>query len=287
MTALVGVLAAPREARSQSPDDVTRSCAAPYESAQQHRNAGDLLKSRDDLRRCSATTCPALIQSDCTSWLAQVTEAIPSVVFMAKLDDESVLDVSVSVDGAAVAAQLDGKPVELNPGLHTFSFERKGFSPIEKKLIVAPHQTGQIVSVGWKSPSVAALPTAAPTAIEPEAHAGASPGRVLGWTSLGLAVAGVAVGSVTGVMMFSARSSAQTACPNNVCKPGGLDDIDHARTDATVSTIGFAAGAVAAVLGGYLVLRPERQRQSAIRSLAIGPMASLQEGGVWLRAQFE
>jgi hypothetical protein len=215
-----------------------------------------------------------------------VGEAIPSVIFTAKLDDESVFDVSVSVDGTAMTTQLDGKPIELNPGLHAFSFEHKGSPPIEKRLIVAPHETGQIVSVAWKAAVVAPSLTA-PTAIEPEAHRGLSAGRVLGWTTLGLAVAGVAVGSITGVMMFSERSSAQTACPNNVCKPGGMDDIDRARTDATVSTIGFAVGGAAAVLGGYLVLRPEHQRPSTVGFLTIGPMVSLHEGGVWLRAQFE
>jgi hypothetical protein len=291
MTAFVGALAAPHEAWSQPQDDVTRSsCVEPYESAQQHRNAGDLLRSRDELRRCSATTCPVLIQSDCTTWLVQVAEAIPSVIFAAKLDDESVFDVSVAIDGTAATSQLDGKPVEVNPGLHTFAFTRQGFPAIEKKLIVAAHEMGQIVSVGWKAPVITApaVPLqAAPLALEPEARSGASAGRVLGWSALGLAVAGVAVGSVTGVMMYGARSSAEAACPNNLCKPGGLDDIDHARTYATVSTVGFAVGAATALLGGYLVLRPERRTQSAIRSLTLGPMVSLQEGGAWIGGQFE
>jgi hypothetical protein len=286
ITGFVAALATSREARSQSTDDTTQSCVEPHQSAQQHRNAGDLLRSRDDLRRCSATTCPALIQNDCTTWLAQVVDAIPSVVFVAKLDDDGVFDVAVSVDGKPVTPQLDGKPVELNPGLHTFVFERHGFPPIEKKSIVTPRERGQLVSVSWKSPSVTPLPiaTIVPTS---EAHKGASAGRVVGWSALGLAVAGIAVGSVAGVMTFSARSSAQTACPNNRCMAGGLDDIDHARTDATVSTVGFTVGAAAAALGAYLVLRPEHEARSALQWMTVGPMVSLHEGGAWIGGRFE
>jgi hypothetical protein len=116
ITGFVAALATSREARSQSTDDTTQSCVEPHQSAQQHRNAGDLLRSRDDLRRCSATTCPALIQNDCTTWLAQVVEAIPSVIFVAKLDDDGVFDVSVSVDGKPVTPQLDGKPRRAESG---------------------------------------------------------------------------------------------------------------------------------------------------------------------------
>jgi hypothetical protein len=109
---------------------------------------------------------------------------------------------------------------------------------------------------------------------------------MVGWSALGLAAAGIAVGSVAGILTFDERSTARAACPNNVCKPGGVADVNQAQMDATVSTVGFAVGAAAALIGGYLVLRHEPQAQSAVR-LTFGPKVALHEAGAWLGVQFE
>ncbi len=300
LAAFLMVLAPTRAAFSQPADVATQSCVEAYEAGQQSRNVGDLLKARDDFRRCASAACPSLIQNDCTTWLAQVSEAVPSVVFDAKVDFESVFDVIVSADGARVANQLDGKPVELNPGLHTFVFERAGQPPIEKKLIVARHEVGLVVSASWKSMPPAAA-TASATGVSPggllstagreaaaPAKEGPSTGRLVGWAVLGLGSAGVVVGSVFGMMMFGARDSAIAECPNNICRPGGLDEIRRARDDATISTIAFSLGAGASVVGAYLLSRPEPAKsQSAARSFAVGPTFSSRGVGAWIGADFE
>ena len=289
LSAFLFVLAPIRQALSQPVEAVTKACVVAYESAQETRNAGNLLKARDDLRRCAATSCPTLIQNDCTTWLAQVSEAVPSVVFAAKVDGESVFDVVVSADGKRVADQLDGKPVEVNPGLHAFAFERSGQPTIEKKLIVAPREVGQVVSVSWKSSPAIELTTAsaAPSRAGVEARPPMPAGRIVGWSAVGLAGAGIAVGSAFGLMMFGARDSAIAECPNNICRSGGLDDISRARTDATISTIAFAVGAGASLLGAYLLIRPEARPLSAVRSWTAGPTASSRGAGAWVGVEFE
>jgi hypothetical protein len=294
-----------RAALSQTANAATPSCVKAYEVGQQSRNGGDLLKARDDFRRCASPSCPSLIQNDCTTWLAEVSEAVPSVVFTAKVDFESVFDVTVSADGVRVATQLDGKPVELNPGLHTFVFEREGQPPIEKKLIVARNEVGLVVSASWKSTppggTSASRTGGSPTGLSPagvlptpgrdaasRASHGPSTGRIVGWTVLGLGSVGVVVGSVFGAMMFSARDSAIAECPNNICRPGGLDEIRRARDDATISTVAFSLGAGASVVGAYLLIRPEPAKsQSAVRSWRAGPTFSSRGAGAWIGADFE
>jgi len=281
-----------REAGAKpSRDEVVGACVAAAESAQQLRGDGDLLQARGALRRCTDEACPALIRKDCTTWFVEVTEAIPSVIFTAQVGDQSVFDVSVSEAGKPLTVQLDGNPIEVNPGIHAFVFERAGLPTIEKRSIVAQHEKGKNLSVAWPSPRTELAPNAPATppiapAAPPSAYSAMSPGRVVGWSALGLAAAGVAVGSVAGILTFDEKSTARAACPNNVCRPGGVADVNQAQTDATVSTVGFAVGAAAAMLGGYLVLRSEPQAQSAVR-LTFGPKVALHESGAWLGVQFE
>jgi hypothetical protein len=276
-------LVASREARAQeSPDQAKAACIEAAESAQRLRGAGHLLEARTKLHQCAAEACPALIRNDCTTWLAQVVNATPSVVFVAEVGGESAIDVSVSLDGKRLTEQLDGNPIEVDPGIHIFVFEHTGLAPIEKRVVVAQHETGKILSVAWPAPS-------RPRAIRTEAPPPTSTpslGRALGWSAVGLAAAGIVVGSVAGILTFNASSSAQAACPSNVCKAGGLADIDRAQTDATVADISFAVGIAAALVGGYLVLRHEPQAQSAVR-LMFGPKLASHEAGAWLGAQFE
>jgi hypothetical protein len=60
---------------------------------------------------------------------------------------------------------------------------------------------------------------------------------------------------VFGILTFSARDSAKSQCPSNRCSGDGLAQIDHARTDATISTVGFGVGAVGAAFAVYFALR--------------------------------
>jgi hypothetical protein len=300
LAAFFTVFGPTRAAFSQTAGAATQSCVDAYEVGQQSRNAGDLLKARDDFRRCASAACPSLIVNDCTAWLAQVSEAVPSVVFTAKVDFESVFDVVVSADGVRVANQLDGKPVELNPGLHTFVFERAGQPPIEKKLIVPRHEVGLVVSASWQATPPAGA-SGSPTGVSPAAalsttgreapapaNRGPSTGRIVGWSVLGLGGAGVLVGSVFGLMMFGARDSAIAECPNNICRPGGLDEIRRARDDATTSTIAFSLGAGASVVAAYLLIRPEPAKsRSVVGSWTGGPTFSSRGAGVWIGATFE
>jgi hypothetical protein len=281
-----------------SRDEVVAACVAAAEGAQQLRGDGDLLQARGVLRRCADEACPALIRKDCTTWFVEVTEAIPSVIFTAQVGDQSVFDVSVSEAGKPLTEQLDGNPIEVNPGIHAFVFERAGLPTIEKRSIVAQHEKGKNLSVAWPSPRTEMAPNApvappdtraAPPNVPmatPNAYSALSPGRIVGWSAVGLAAAGVAVGSVAGILTFDEKSTARAACPNNVCRPGGVADVHQAQVDATVSTVGFAVGAAAALLGGYLVLRNEQQAQSAVR-LTFGPKVALREAGAWLGVQFE
>jgi hypothetical protein len=104
-----------------------------------------------------------------------------------------------------------------------------------------------------------AAPPPPPTVIAP-APRSALP-RVMEIGGIGLAGAGVLVGSIAGGLSLSSTSAAKRGCTDDRCPPSTWSDIDSAHTTATVATVGFAAagvGAVVAVVGFFLDRDPPR-----------------------------
>jgi hypothetical protein len=252
---------------SETPSDTTNACVQAYAGAQAHRKNEDLLAARDALRLCSARACPTLIQNDCNTWLAEVVEAIPSIVLAARVNEDDVFDVSVSMDGARLAGELDGKPIEVNPGLHTFVFERGGNLPIQKKVIVAAHQRSQTIAVEWKrraagpaAPSGPAVEThdARPTATRPVPPAV----YILGAT----AVVGLATFAILGLGGRATQNDLETSCAPRCAK----SDVDALQTRYLVANIGAVVGGLSAAGAVILFLvRPAHDPGAARLSLAV------------------
>src|SRR5206468_567998 len=76
----------------------------------------------------------------------------PSVVLEAKTEAGYAFDTAVTMDGAVVATKLDGRSIEVDPGVHTFRFTREGASPIEEKVLVHEGDKSLLVSVTWAPP---------------------------------------------------------------------------------------------------------------------------------------
>ncbi len=108
-------------------DDKT-TCADAYSTSQSLRDEHKLLAARAQLRVCARQACARYARgqmvTDCTTWLAQVDQAIPSIVFAVK--DGSGNDLSavrVTMDGQPLTDKLDGTAIQIDPGEHHFSFE--------------------------------------------------------------------------------------------------------------------------------------------------------------------
>lgn len=83
--------------------------------------------------------------------------------------------------------------------------------------------------------------------------------RILGWTSLGLGVVGLGVGTVFVIQRQSKLNDRDTICPDMVlCTDEEIAQndalTDEARTASTIGTIGLVAGGVLAVTGIVLVV---------------------------------
>jgi hypothetical protein len=221
------------------------------------------------------------------------------------------------VDDGLLTAAAVGTRLPLDPGDHTIEASAPGYQTWRTRITIGSGQTVSTVTVPRLvealAPSAPAAPTApsSPPVDSPEvardatieesatgSRGAGAPGapvmsnpHILTWTAVGIAGAGIVVGTTFGALTFGARDSARSECPNNRCTPGGIDDIRHARTDATVSTIGFGVGIAAAAAAGYLLIRGDGGSSAAptaaVRPITIVPGVSAHEASVSILGRFQ
>ena len=227
--------------------DDKSACLDAANAAQQLRDAHKLIEARQKLRVCAAAGCPSVVQSDCANWLTQVEKALPAVIATAKdPSGSSLVDVTVTVDGQPFATKLDGTAIPINPGAHSFHFQRADGTSADQQVVVVEGDADQRVQVvlGAKT-----LPDNPPTG-EPDKGSGGFPWRTVGWGVGAAGVVGLGVGTIFGVVAMGDNSSAHCNAANQ-CQPGPLSS---ARSAALVSDIGFIAGGVLLAGGVALVL---------------------------------
>ena len=123
-------------------------------------------------------------------------------------------------------------------------------------------------------PAPASAPAPEPDTTEP---AGSSQ-VIWGWVGIGVGVAGVATGAVTGAMLTSQRGELDESCVGTRCPPSKQDDVDRYNQLRPIPTIGFAVGAVGLGAGLYLLLTaPE---SSATAHGQVEPWVGLGSAGV-------
>jgi hypothetical protein len=95
-----------------------QQCVAASTEAQREQKLGNLLSARRQLELCAHPECPAVVQSDCTKWLAEVLAATPSLVVVARLDGVDQRQARVLLDGHLWLGELSGRPEDVEPGQH-------------------------------------------------------------------------------------------------------------------------------------------------------------------------
>jgi hypothetical protein len=274
------------------------ACLVAAQKGQRFRDTHKLVEAREQLRICAAAACPAVVQADCASWLADVERALPTVVLVAKSGaGVDLTDVKVSVDGLPLVSKLDGQAVALNAGPHTFHFEgadgtasdtqavvKEGekSQPVGVVLVPAPPQTPttQVAVVSSVPPAASMAPTRAPEPVRVQASSSSSAWRTAGWVLGGVGVAGLGVGAAFGGLGLSAKGS---DCTGNVCKVGSTSGI---KTDALLSDVGFIAGGLLLAGGAAIVLFGPTPRHEAVTTVKLAPAIAGNSGGVVVGGSF-
>jgi hypothetical protein len=236
------------------------ACLAASNKAQELRDAHKLLEARDQLHICAQQVCPGVVSKDCLTWLDAVEQSLPSVVVSAKdPSGRDLFDVKVTADGQPLTAKLAGDAVAMNPGPHAFHFEAADGSVLDQQVLVREGLKNQNIAVvlgkAAAVPAAGAAPAGATPGAQPDATpaaegGGGIPWHTVGWITGGVGVAGIALGSIFGIMAMGDKNGAHCDA-SGACDPSGLSSANSA---ATVSTVGFIAGGVLLAGGAALVL---------------------------------
>ncbi|MDB4997939.1 MAG: hypothetical protein JWM74_5371 [Myxococcaceae bacterium] len=268
--ALVGALVVARPASGQEKLD-KKECPGAAEKTQRLRSEGKLREAREQAVLCARAQCPGVIRKDCEPWLSEIDAALPTIVVGAKDGGKDVIDVKVSIDGAPVATVLDGKSIAINPGAHTFRYEREGSEPVEEKVVIREGEKARQVTVVFPSKVVAKDEPKQKNLYDhsDEKQSGGSivPGVIVG----ALGVAGI------GSFFFfhlSAKSDLDEL--RGRCAPRCTDsELSDVNTKIIIADVSLGAGVVALGIATYLII----SRPSAPKSVQVGAGVAPTPGG--------
>jgi hypothetical protein len=263
---------------------------------------GKLRAARAELESCAAAACPTIIRNDCVKRLDELNTLQPAVVFEAKdASGSDLAAVTVTMDGVSLADKLDGTSLRMDPGPHMFVFTAAGQPTVTKRLVLAERDQSRREVVVFPAPETAAASLHAPSQpVQAEAETstpstsgkGMSTARVLGLVGGGLGIAGVAVGSVFGLLAGSALSNQRAACASPTdCTNHEQALTDHTTflTDSSVSTAAFVSGGVLLAAGVTLfVVGGNRGDSPRTTGLVVAPEVCVSHGaaGLTLRGAF-
>jgi hypothetical protein len=217
-----------------------------------HMQLGELVEAREvflSIARLKVasdeTDKSAQARAEAAELAEQVRGKIPTLVVKVSGTPPNT-EPTVTIDGATVPIVALSSIRKVNPGEHAVAV-RVGTHE-EKRTVTVSESESKDVAIDFTG-----VPADAPAA---------SPRRSihpLTYVGVGLAAAGLAAGTVGGVLALGKASSVDDACNGLSCPPSAKSDVDDGRTFATISTIGFAATAAGLALAavGLFVLKPK------------------------------
>ena len=172
-------------------------------------------------------------------------------------------------DGVTLGSASMGVPLPVNPGAHTLVVRAKDHEDATDSVTIAEGESKRVeLEIGAPKKAVAASGERGPA--KPQGDS--SKTSPLVYVGVGTAVAGVVVGSVTGLMAFGKASTAEDKCPNIIdCSPTGKDAVDSGRSLGTIATIAFAVAAVGAAVGVYGLVWGKPSSSASV-AVTVGPM---------------
>jgi hypothetical protein len=229
--------------------DEKQACASAAEEAEQLRIDARLLAARERLLRCSRPGCPAAVRSDCAQWMTEVAAAMPTVVLGARDSrGQDMLSAHVSVDGVTATHGLDGKAIEVDPGVHTFRFESAGAAAEQVVLIREGEKSRAITATLDLGPVVPKDPSAAPLPASPTSSRRASPWT---WALGGIGLLALGIGAYLELSVDAEANRLQGTC-GHACSHAQVHPL--VLEQQVLGPVAFGVGALSLGLATYRLL---------------------------------
>ena len=206
-----------------------------------------------DARARAQAETATLIEEEATKRVRDLEKKIPRLTIV--LASGSPPGTEVTRDGVVLGAVSLGVALPVDPGSHTVVARAPGRADGSKTVALSE---GESTRVEVTPGGPAATKSDAAASSDALAKSNGASGRGGGgtsplvWIGFGTAIAGVTIGSISGLLALERASNAKEACPENRClDPGDIDRVEGGRTLGWISTISFAVAGVGALVGIY------------------------------------
>ena len=205
--------------------------------------------------------------------LSRLSVAVPETARIPGLE--------VTVDGTPLAEAAYDIALPVDPGTHRIRAVAPGKQAFEKSVEV-PSSSAEHLKIDLPTlADASSAPPVAPKQAERSSAAGPTPvngpstptstTRTLGFVAGGLGLVSVGVGSYFGLKAFRRWDARNQACESG-CSAEAKTAGDEAKSAATVSTVGFAAGAAALGVGLVLILTSSSAKEPQAPSAGEGKL---------------
>jgi hypothetical protein len=186
-------------------------------------------------------------------------------------DGNRVDKLTVTRDGGVVGAPQWGLALPIDPGTHKITFEAPGFEAETLEVTLAEGKTESVEAPPLRKKTVVERPAVVDAPATKSTTSDGRTQRMIGYVAGGAGIAGLGVGGVFGVFAMDKQKESEAHCVGDRCDVEGLFLRDRALGRATVSTVGFVAGAALLVTGVVLVLTAPRGPEKAKAASTNGP----------------
>jgi hypothetical protein len=195
---------------------------------------------------------------------AQLTKLKPTVpTLMLVLPANAPAGTTVTRNGETLGSAALGLALPVDPGTYDIVTRAPGMPARQTSVTLAlgdakrlELETGTPTATLPAPPPPVPPPTTEPTvaAAPPIERSSGSGRRTAAYIAGGVGIAGVVLGSVTGILVLGKKQTVSDNCPNHECNDEGYSAVNSAQSLALVSNIGFGVGIAGLVVGGVLLL---------------------------------
>lgn len=183
---------------------------------------------------------------------------------------------TVTIDGVPIATASLGVKRPADPGRHEIRASAPGYYTAKKTVTL---EEGESVNIAFEledaPPEAPPEPQApvAPPSQTPTEPAWRKPSII---TAFAVGGAGLALGSVTGILAIRKHNQLSTDCPGGVCGRDQEAALESYHTVGKLSTIGFIVGGVGAATGVVLLLvKPQAETDAQTGRISRRPRSTV------------
>lgn len=235
----------------------TTPCLSAHEEAQRARRDGQFVEAHRLLLQCAQAECPRVVRNDCVTWADELTARTPSLVLAVKGGHgQDLAVVRVVANGVVIAEQLDGRAIDVDPGVYKLRFEAEGHSAREETISVREGEKMRRVSVQL-DPVLAAVEPAPVPVVE----------RKRVWSPLAISLGSVAVASGAAALGVGLWGKAEYNDLHANC--GGVkqcseSDVQAGKRAYLAADVLAGVAAASAVAAVWVFVHDNRERSTAL-----------------------